>query len=472
MPIIASKNGHTKTIADYLRAGQPASEPPAFSPTERLKWLLGKVVPVPQDWLKPSKEKQAQEAKEQGNSLIYLISLTPPTLSENAYHGFAGNFLREVLPYTEATDACILGHLLPAVCTLIGPGPSIWGGNEQPARLNTAIVGPTSTGRKGTGFVPVNLLGKEVDSDFWVEQCVQGLSSGEGLIQKVSDVREKQEDGTWEVTPVEKRLYVVEEEFSKVLCHMRREGNILSHILREAYDSGNFFVLTRNPLSAREAHICVTGHITPEELKKRLGEIEMANGFGNRFLWFAVKSDKLLPCAPPIPRELIAKYADCLRSILRFASKQKRIEMDKLTKDHWVEVYPSLRKERPGFAGALTARGESIVLRLSLLYTLMDKSKLIRVEHLLAALAVWDYNVKSAEMLFKNNSGSALADRIYRLLRTGPMKTAEFHSHMNETGENIREALEQLEKNGRVQKTTHPQKGRGRPAEIWEIVED
>ena len=103
---------------------------------------------------------------------------------------------------------------------------------------------------------------KKVDLAFWEEQCVSGLSSGEGLIQKVSDERTRNEDGTWEITPVEKRLYVVESEFSRILMQTRRNGNILSQVLRETFDSGKLGVLTRNPLHAHNAHICVTGHIT------------------------------------------------------------------------------------------------------------------------------------------------------------------------------------------------------------------
>ena len=128
-----------------------------------------------------------QPVRATSNTSINLISYATPELNEAAYHGFAGDFIRKVSPDTEATDAGILAHLLPAIGTLIGPSPHIWAGNEQPARVNTVLVGPTSTGRKGTSFAPVDLLMKQYDSNFWSEQCVRGLASGEGLIQKVSD---------------------------------------------------------------------------------------------------------------------------------------------------------------------------------------------------------------------------------------------------------------------------------------------
>ena len=151
-------------------------------------------------------------------SSVNLITSTPPTLREAAYHGIIGEFIRAVSPFTEATDAGILAHLLPVFGVYIGPGPYVVGGDNQPARINTTLVGPTSTGRKGTSFAPINRLMRRIDCDFWERLYVAGLSSGEGLIQKVSDERTRNEDtGEWEVTPVEKRLYVKEGEFSRIL---------------------------------------------------------------------------------------------------------------------------------------------------------------------------------------------------------------------------------------------------------------
>ena len=118
--------------------------------------------------------------------------------------------------------------------------------------------------------------------------------------------------------------------------------------------------------------------------------------------------------------------------------------------------------------GALTARGSSIVLRLSLLYVLLDKSNLILLPHLKAALAVWKYGVESVHLLFKEKSvGDSLAERCYELLGGGPMVTKDFYSHVRSKGDDIQAALEQLQKNGLVVKETIKTGKRGRPAEQW-----
>jgi hypothetical protein len=83
----------------------------------------------------------------------------------------------------------------------------------------------------------------------------------------------------------------------------------------------------------------------------------------------------------------------------------------------WSKIYPSLSAERPGLFGAITGRAEAQVVRLSGLYAVLDRSCVIRVRHLKAALAVWLYCEDSARYLFGDATGNPLADKIYRALR-------------------------------------------------------
>ena len=67
--------------------------------------------------------------------------------------------------------------------------------------------------------------------------------------------------------------------------------------------------------------------------------------------------------------------------------------------------------------GCMTARSEAQVVRLSTLYALLDQSPQIRVEHLRAALAAWDYCDSSARFLFGDATGDCIADAILDELR-------------------------------------------------------
>jgi hypothetical protein len=74
---------------------------------------------------------------------------------------------------------------------------------------------------------------------------------------------------------------------------MSRPTNILSIILRNAWDTGDLRTLVKNnPARATDAHISLVGHITNEELKRELNECELFNGFANRFLWLVSRRSK------------------------------------------------------------------------------------------------------------------------------------------------------------------------------------
>jgi hypothetical protein len=394
-------------------------------------------------------------------------------LAEPAYHGLVGQFVRAVSNYTEATDAGVMAHLLSAGGTYIGPGPYHFAGGKQYARINAGLVGPTSTGRKGTSEVPVNGLMEWVDKKFWDEQHVSGLSSGEGLIAKVADIKiwnpetKEYDPGP----PVDKRLNVTEPEFARVLANMGREGNILSHVIRDAFDSGNLATLTVNPRQASGAHICMTVHCTPEELEERLHSLELVNGFANRFCWFFVKSDKVMPHTEPIPETVYEPLGNRLREVANL--KERNIDWTKAAAGRWEKEYERLREDRPGLEGKVLARGQAIVPRLALIYCLLDEEKRRRamdVDHLEAALAVWAYCEGSAELLFESETDDKDADKLLKLLRArGPMTATEMNKHLSNAQKRRRdEALNTLMALSLVAKSTEDTGGR--PAERYEAV--
>ena len=65
-----------------------------------------------------------------------------------------------------------------------------------------------------------------------------------------------------------------------------------------------------------------------------------------------------------------------------------------------------------GLLGAVTARAEAQVMRLACLYALLDLSKITKLEHLLAGLALWEYCEQSAKYIFGDSLGDPLADEI------------------------------------------------------------
>ena len=156
------------------------------------------------------------------------------------------------------------------------------------------------------------------------------------------------------------------------------------------------------------------GHITREELRRNLTETEAANGFGNRQLWIAVRRWQVLPKGGDTPA--IADFLEPLGNALLHAQTCGELKRDDEAEELWAQVYPDLSKGKPGLFGAITARAAPQVLRLSVIYAVLDCSPLVRVPHLQAALAVWRYSEASARWIFETGTGNKIADRIIAAL--------------------------------------------------------
>jgi hypothetical protein len=265
---------------------------------------------------------------------------------------------------------------------------------------------------------------------------------------------------------------VLETEFASPLKLLVREGNILSTVLRQAWDDGKLRTLVKhNPAQATGAHITILGHAVAEELRRYLVESEVAGGFANRHLWACVRRSKILPEGGTLTEATIDALAHRVREALIFARNAGTVERDAEARRVWAEVYPSLSAGRPGLAGAVTARAEAQVLRLSAVYALLDRSPVVRVPHLLAALAVWDYCEASALWVFGDRLGDPVADAILDALRErGELTRTEIRDVLgrHQSGERVAAALGRLQQLGMV--ACERKDTGGRPVERWRLV--
>jgi hypothetical protein len=154
-----------------------------------------------------------------------------PTLGAEAYHGILGEIVNAIAPETEADSAGILITFLAAFGNAVGRSPHFMvGPKPHSANLYVAIVGDTASG-KGVSWGVVDYLMQRADPE-WASQCIgYGLSSGEGLIERVKDEDDPADCFTM---PTTKRLLCLETEFARPITVMRREGNTLSEVIRSA----------------------------------------------------------------------------------------------------------------------------------------------------------------------------------------------------------------------------------------------
>jgi hypothetical protein len=270
----------------------------------------------------------------------------------------------------------------------------------------------------------------------------------------------------------DKRLMVLEPEFAGALAVMERPGNILSRIIRDACDRGNLATLTKtSPARATGAHISIFGHITADELRERLDRISMLNGYANRFLWFLVRRGNVLPFGGALTADVIGALGQQVATAVNAARSVSLVSMTEAAREDWVKVYPALSEGRPGLLGAILARAEAQVVRLALLYALLDGRPEIDIEHLRAALAVWEYAEASARYIWGDTLGDPVADEILRSLRQagddGMSRTDIrdlFGRHRG--GDQIGRALSVLAERGLARRIKRDGTG-GRPSEIW-----
>jgi hypothetical protein len=408
--------------------------------------------------------------------------ITPqwPVLAQEAYYGLAGEFVRLVEPHTESDPVALLLQFLIGLGNLIGKGAyAIVEADTHCCNLDGVAVGETAKGRKGTAWGQVKARLTTVDPD-WKSRVKSGLSSGEGLIFQVRDSimkREaKKQNGQMVYEDVivdpgedDKRLLVVESEFANVLRQLAREGNILSPVMRDAWDTGDLGTLTKNsPTKATGAHVSIIGHITKGELKRYLTRTEAGNGFGNRILWFCVKRSKVLPEGGQLSEVDFAPFLNRLKEITIFTQCAGEVTRTPEARTLWSKVYPALSEGKPGLVGALTSRAEAQVLRLSMIYALLDGGKFVRVPHLLAALAVWDYCETSVRYIFGQAIGDPVADVIFEALKATPdgLTRTEISNNLfgrHETAERIQQAIGELLRRGLI--TIETVETLGRPIE-------
>jgi hypothetical protein len=408
----------------------------------------------------------------------------PEKMAPEAFHGLAGEIVRTLEPASEADPGALLLQILVGFGNLLGrTAHCTVEADRHFGNESIVLVGPTSKARKGTSWGHVRRLLAAVDEPWGQGRVLSGLSSGEGVIWQVRDpiakrerIKERGEPVRYETIEADpgvsdKRLLIVEPEFASVLRMAERQGSSLSAVLRLAWDTGDLATLTKNtPARATGAHVSLIGHVTAEELRRYLSTTEMANGFGNRNLWACCRRSKLLPDGGQVDGAALRDLTSRLGEALAFGRGLGEVGRDEDARALWREVYAQLSADRPGLTGAMLGRAEAHVLRLSLLYAVLDKAPAVGAPHLMAALAVWDYCEASVRKVFGDALGDPVADDLLRLLRGAPdgLTRWEISNALgrNVASDRIGRALALLAENG-LARMQRQSEGPGRPAERW-----
>jgi hypothetical protein len=356
----------------------------------------------------PSVESSVTEPTETVPTTSSLV--VRPKLSPVALYGLAGDIIKKLEPHTEAHPAGLLVELLVSLGNVMGR--TAYYQTEDTRHYTNEFmvkVGESSRARKGTGKNRIRAILKEVDFEWVLNCCESGIGSGEVIIYRMRDKRYddifNKRTGQFENTLVDpgivdKRLCVSLGEFQGILAVCSKANSLLPVVLRDGWDGAPLHnTVKTDPAACEEPMLSVMGDTTSADLGTSLSSADKTNGFANRFLWVYVHQTKELPHGGGDMDWVIE--GGQLRDAIDFARTRERVFMDELAYKMWERtMYSKLGREIPGVVGAVTSRAQPHVIRLALIYAMLDKSAHIRSEHLKAAEALWQYCEDSAHTIF------------------------------------------------------------------------
>ena len=406
----------------------------------------------------------------------------PAPMGEDAYYGLVGEYVHAWEPCVEGDPQAIMLCTLVSIGCMLGRHSSYpVGATRHYPNLFTMVCGESAFARKGTATDAGTALIRKADPAFETGRKKGSLSSGQGLIHAIRDASPASGDKKGDSGVSEKRFLAVQGEFGGVLRAAKQKDNTLTAVLRDAWDGKPLGTITKaEPTVCNEPHVSVIGNITVEELKECLSESDKWNGIANRILWCCARNDKELPFGSVEPDgqvygSIIARLKDALAK----ARTIRQVGWAEETKPLWKVTYSALRAGREtGELGSILARADVQIIRMAMIYALLDSSPFIRPAHLRAALAVWRYCEASARYIFGNEALpiGATPSLEQRLLKTmGRTKEEMSRSQLydafarNIKADALAAALEKLINSGQV--TARTVQGEGRPKHVYTLTE-
>jgi hypothetical protein len=335
-----------------------------------------------------------------------------PSPDPAMYTGVLGDITHAAAPSTEADLVGIYASLLAGAGVILGRDPHVQVGNTRhPLLIWPLLLGRTGSGRKGEATSTAEIFLRTAALRF-DEYTVSGLSSGEGLIERISD--DPNDDKH------DKRLLVIESEFTSVMARSKREGSTLAAVQRQAWDGKALRVLNRKQLIASGSHIAIIGHITPQEFRLRLAESDMTGGTYNRYLPLFVERSRMLPIPEGVGEHIVRRLGNRLATAILTAADVKRISLGREATEVWTdELYREMTAadDEDQAHAEFTRRAAPYCLRIAGLLTALDNGRsVIGKNEIVAAGALVRYAIASARYVLDRQVRDPRLDRIRRAI--------------------------------------------------------
>lgn len=342
-------------------------------------------------------------------------------------YGLVGDVARAGSEGTETNAHAIAANFIAYLSCAIGRGVYLPIGNTRHhTRLFCLHIGRSGRGRKGDAVslvLRIDAALRAIDDAFVPQVHRGGLSTREGLAALIHDGYLQ---GRQDVPAIEdKRLWVVESEFANVLHQGRRDGNTLSAALRDCWDGIDLKPATKsNRVYASDPHVCLSGAISPSELRGLMSAREMSNGFANRFLMIWAERSRMLPFPKETPQTVVEHLARRTLEVLAFVRADRHDEREHLKMElspqaqwRYAQLYRGELHDGvdDGAIGALLERSAPMLLRLAMLMALTDLQTRIDAQHIEASMAWIRHATASVRFVFVSAAEDARLVQVLEL---------------------------------------------------------
>ena len=317
---------------------------------------------------------------------------------EGAIPSFITDLVQLACLDTEASPEGVALNIIAYFSALIGREKINYmtGNGPVDARPSILVVGKSGSNKGISGYLVKRVFEDAQESikhktNFMPLNIREGgLNSGEGLIHSLRDASGDDEGIE------DKRLLIIEPEFSKVLAVCNRDGATLSGTLRNFHDGRDQTNVTRsNPSKCTRPHLVMLCHITKEELLKKLKDTDKENGFINRFMICHTVQDRDVPNPKPVDEGNLKVMVGQLLSIIEWVEQGQTMIESGCFRKKMNAVYSKLRHPKGARAPLLT-RTTIYARMLSMIFAVMEKKTTITETHLDMALVYLRYWWKSA----------------------------------------------------------------------------
>lgn len=343
----------------------------------------------------------------------------PPAADETAMlYGLAGDVARAAASNSEVNPIAAAAGFLSFLGAMTGREAFYAIGDTwHHPRLFTLHVGRSARAGKGEALRLTKRIVRQIAADhpgLLGQVHSGGLSTREGLAKLIHD---GYNIGRETFPPIaDKRLWVIEEEFSNVLSQSKREGNTLSAAIRDVWDGGDLKPATKSGcIWASDPHIGIAAAITPMELVSLISARDMSNGFLNRFLLIWAERARDVAHPEPTSPAAIRELAERTAAVIEFAkgdypeaTDTRAMHMSHDARAFWEDRYKHLKRPTASeLLNAVLERRAPYAIRLAMLFALADLALVIEEWHLRSAVAWVDYAAASVKFVFADQSRAA-----------------------------------------------------------------